>query len=992
MGGWRKALACLCVCGAFLSLFMPVYADENVTVPADAVEIENAYADTDGIVLDGFATEGAGGWTPATGLSAVRLHTQEDVSVLQTVPAVPEGGEYTIMRNFPAGEEPNLMAASLVRTQIMVSGNTEKTHTVRIRMYSGMNTWETEAQIQAGKWYTLTADVGEWKYRTTIHMMEITVLNEGEFFGFSLGGVCAGGEADLSIAEKFMTFGFTATGGEAEFRDGVYLLDAGADGNMTLVADAVRPSYETRDGKYALRVVLDHANANGYISLAVADGPVGVASFTIASTVPTYYGENTYLLPYDEDIPLYAYRLSFRGLRADGADSVVLREVSLEYFDPDEVSLGKITECALSADLNTLSVRGTLPNQVVTDHIGGTIGLFEIPVWADEEQTLAGSEPLATIRVSTKFHMSVDMSARKNLSTASRYLLAILTEDGPLPIAPARFADRVGTPSTGYLSVVGLYGAPTADVFEANASSVVVDVFVDRLLGGVEGIGSSGQLFVRGGQYYYLDAAYLKELDRQIRFYAASDMEIYLRLVCATDMSSLQYTQSAAGAEFFAFDTRSEAGVNVLCAVTEYVASRYPSVCGFIAGERLDSSVYNGTALESVAEYAQMCADTMRLIYNSAVTHIPDVFVLAPIGDTEGDTAAGRFDPVLLSVHLADAIRRGGEMPWAMMYISDNSGEMIGKIQNVFAQIRGMDRVVPREFVLMWEPTYDYDADLLLAEYNDRCTAAQKAGARALFLSVAGQKNIGAVCAELKNTVDGSYSTRQLSRLSGMLVDEPTGYYGKYLWCDFTQSYSTLGWLAGSGCDRLISHSGGFTSGVRSLHAVFGADAGEGLGPVQGNILLPNARTENMRFAPYVIYTLQVVTEWESVSAAELVFVFGSGDTRAEYMITVPTGVPVRVLCDLTEFSAAAEINYTAVTVRCDSAASMDIQKIECCSHAYSDGELAELYRHRETRYEVENEIRVRSMSRAQWAVCILIGMGTVTAVALLSRRDKEKE
>ena len=54
--------------------------------------------------------------------------------------------------------------------------------------------------------------------------------------------------------------------------------------------------------------------------------------------------------------------------------------------------------------------------------------------------------------------------------------------------------------------------------------------------------------------------------------------------------------------------------------------------------------------------------------------------------------------------------------------------------------------------------------------------------------------------------------------------------------------------------------------------------------------------------------------------------------------------------------------------------------------------ELAELYRHRETRYEVENEIRVRSMSRAQWAVCILIGMGTVTAVALLSRRDKEKE
>ena len=785
MGGWRKALACLCVCGAFLSLLVPVYADDSVIVPADAVEIADSFADTDGIVLDGFETEGAAGWTAATGLSAVRLHRQEAEAVLQMVPAVPEGREYTIMRNFPAGEEPNLMTASQLRTQIMVSGNAEKTHTVRIRLYSGMNTWETEAQISAGGWYTVTADISEWNYRTTIHMMEITVFNEGEFFGFALGGVCAGGEADLSIVEKFMTFGLAADGGTAEYRDGAYYLDAGSDGNMTLVADAARSSYETRPGRCALRVVLDHADVGGYISLAVADGPSGLSSFTIATTAPIYYGENTYLLSFDEDIPLYAYRLSFRGLRADGQEPVCLKEVSLEWFEGEDASLGKITECALSSDLGTLSVRGSLPNEVVTAHIGGTLGLFEIPVWADEAQVLLESEPLSTIRVSTKFHMNVDRSGRKNLAVSSRYLLAILTEDGPVPIAPARFADRSGTPSTGSLSVVGLYGAPTADVFEANASSVIVDVSVDRLLGGVEGIGSAGQLYVYGGRYYYLDAAYIKELDRQIRFYAASDMEIYLRLLCAADMSSLRYTYTADMAEFYAFDIGNEDGAHLLCAVTEYVASRYDAVCGLIVGERMDLSAYNGTTLEDVDAYAQLCADTMRLVYNSAVTHIPDVFVLAPIGSSEEDASQDRFDPVLLSAHLADAIRRGGEMPWALMYISDNSGEMIGHTQNILSQIRAVGRALPREFVLMWEPTYDYDADLLLAEYNDRCTAAQKAGARALFLSVGGQRDIGAVCAELKKTVDGSYSTRQLSRLSAMLVDEPTGYFGKYAWCDF---------------------------------------------------------------------------------------------------------------------------------------------------------------------------------------------------------------
>lgn len=994
MGRWRKMLTCLGVCAVFFTLCMPVRANESMTVAADAVEIENSFADTEGIVLDGFDTEGADGWTPATGLSAVRLRMATEGPVLQAIPAVPEGNEYTVMRNFAAGQEPNLMAVSELRAQIMVSGDAEKVHTVQIRMYSGLNTWTAEAQIHAGEWYTITADIGDWTYRTSINMIEITVLNEGEFYGFSLGGVCAGGQADLSVAEKFLTFGYTADGGTAEYRDGAYVLDAGNDGTMSLMADAVRPSYETRDATCALRVVLDRAAVGGHISLAVADGPSALSTFTIASTCSIYYGENTYLLPFDEDIPLYAYRLSFRGLRADGQEDVRLREVSLVFFDSDEEPLGKITECALSANMDTLSIRGTLPNAVVASYIDGTIGLFEIPAWMDEAQVLAEGKPLSTIRVSTKIHLTVDMSSRKNMAATSRYLLAILTENGPVPVARARFADRIGTPSTGDLSVVGLYGAPTADAFDANASSVIVDIRVDRLLGGMEGNVSGGQLFVRSGQYYYFDTSYIKELDRQIQFFTASDMEVYLRLVSAADMSAWQYTRTAESAEYFAFDVQSEAGVNFLCAVTEYIAQQYPSICGIIVGERLDVTAQNGSDTEDILAYAQECAMTMRLVYNSAVTHIPEVLVLAPIGHTAGDEQlpGNRFDPVLLSVYLTEAIQQSGEMPWALMYVSDTSAELIGHTQNILAQIRAVGGRLPREFVLMWEPTYDYDADLLLAEYNDRCLAAQKAGARALFLSVVHQQDIGAICAELKYTMNGENSTRQLSRFSAMLVDPPEGYSGKYVWCDFTQSYSTLGWIAGSGCDRLISQSGGFASGERSLHAVFGGNEGDTFGAVQGNILRTNTVTENMRYAPYVVYTLQVVTELESTSAAELVFVFGNGDTRAEYRTTVATGMPVRVLCDLTEFSAASAVNFSAIVVRCDSAASIDVQKIECFSNAYSDEELAQLYRHRETRYEPDEESVVKEMSRPQWALCILVGMGTVTAFALLSRREKEEK
>lgn len=995
MGKWRRAMGCAVLCLLLLVPGVSVRAAENTTVDGETVEISQAYTVTDGRVLDGFAEEEAAGWIAATGVSAVRMTSRDGVAILQTIPFAADGSEYTVMRHYPAGDEPNLMASSELTAQILVPGDAEAEYTVLIRMYSGMNTWSVQAKIHAGAWHTVSAPIGEWKYRTCINMMEISVLNEGEFHGFSLGGVYAHGEADLSVARQFMTFDYTADGGTASYRDGMYILDAGDDGNMTLVADAVRESYRAGEGICALRVVLDRALVGGYISLAVADGPSSVSSFTIASTCPIYYGKNTYLLPFDEDIPLRAYRLSFRGLYADGQEGVSLREVSLEQFSEGMTAgVGKITECAFTAGMEMLSVRGTLPGEIVTNHIDTTIGLFEIPVWMDEAEVLAKGEPIETIRISTKFRFAVDMRGRKSYASSSRYLAAILTENGAIPIGTAHFPDHPATGDAGDLSVVGLYGARTADVFAANASAVIVDVDVMRLLGG-EGMESGGQLYVRGGKYYYFDTAYIKQLDADIRFYTAADVEVYLRLFSSGDLSELSYTYTAEDAEFFAFDVESEAGVNALCAVTEYIAARYPTVRGFIAGERMDASVYNGADMTDIEAYAAQCAVTMRLIYNSAVHAIPGVSVIAPIGHSardEGRPVGTYCDPVLFAAHLSRAIGADGDMPWMVMYLSDSSSQTIGHMQNILSQIKTSGSAAPRSFMLMWEPVTDYAPDILLAEYNDRCQSARRAGARVLFLSVAYQKDPAAVCAGLKDTMNGGNSTRQLTRHSAVLVDAPEGYRGKYVWGDFSHSYSTLGWMAGSGCDRLITQSGGFASGERSLHAVFGGTEGEVFSAVQGNILRANAVTEDMRYAPYVVYTLQVVTELESASAAELTFVFGNGDTRAEYRTLVSTGVPVKVLCDLSEFSAASAVNFSAITLQCDSAASLDIQKIECFSAAYSDAELAEIYHYRDTRYDPAEESGSNGMTRAQWAVCVLLGMSTVTAFALLSRREKEKE
>ena len=161
MEKWRRAIGCALLCVLLLVPGVSVRADENVVLDAQTVEIQHAYTAEDVRVLDGFAEEGAAGWIAATGVSSVRMTSRDGVSILQTIPAHADSGEYTVMRHYPAGDEPNLMESAELTAQILVPGDAETMYTVLIRMYSGLNTWTAQAQIRAGAWHTVSAPIGE---------------------------------------------------------------------------------------------------------------------------------------------------------------------------------------------------------------------------------------------------------------------------------------------------------------------------------------------------------------------------------------------------------------------------------------------------------------------------------------------------------------------------------------------------------------------------------------------------------------------------------------------------------------------------------------------------------------------------------------------------------------------------------------------------------------------------------------------------------------
>lgn len=988
----RLLLALLCLTAVLL---LPVLAQESLSSGMQAALYADAEPLPQEITVDDFSDREDREWMTSTGVREISVQQKNNERYLSVHAGDPDAGEYGVMCVFSEDSALNLLTRTHLRFPVYIPADPEQRFTVRMTMYSGLDTLYSEAEVSGGEWIALTACIENWTLRTRIHMMEITVETKESLSGFFLGKITAGGEADLAIADAFLTLGFASEGGTAEYRDGVYQLDPGADGIMTLLAPAARSEYLPGNGISAVRVVLDNALEGGVISLSVSEGGTEDASFTISSTCPIYYGENTYLLPYDSSLALGAYRLRFHSLYPDAADSVSLRSVSLVSFPAGDAQsqAGRLTECSFSGDGRELTVSGTLSASVAAEYIQARLALMEIPMWRPEQSVLASDEPVMTMKMSTRFTFTLPLSGRLHTACASRYQVVILTDTGRIPVTAAIYPEQEAVPSKATQSAVGLYGADNGGIFDSNASSVIIDVYVDRLLGGADG-NISGRLCVRGGQNYYLDNAYIRELDEQIQYCLAADVEVYLRLLCAEDLSARRYTISFPGSSFYAFDVHSEEGASMLGAVTDFLAARYSTVSGFIGGYRLDSSRYNGADMSDENFYAALCADTLRLIYNSAVQHIPGVYVIAPVGHRaegipeNGEDAGQYADPVLLACRISRQIREEGEMPWGLLYISDNASEALGHTLNILSQMRAMNCAVPHAALLLWEPPQGYAPDILLAEYDERCYAASRAGIRVFFLAVDSFSGADrtAICGGLKYTLDTTEFRRPLSEYKAELLSEKPLYRGWYVLSDFTDSYSTMGWIAGSGCSQLLTDTAGRTAN-RSLHAVFDPVDGNLFTPVSGNLLCVSGTTDNLSYAPYVVYSLQVTTQLESTDTAQLTFIFGSGDARAEYTLTLPVGVPVDVLCDLSAFPQADTVDFSAISLRCDSAAALDITRISCCSKQHDSAELARLYLYRSVSSVGSRGETEEVFSPAQKMLVGMLILGSVLGLALFSRR-----
>ena len=1002
-----RLLRVLCLTAGILLLLCGIptaYGTEDAEIPT-AIPLLAPAPEAGSLPLDTFRDGKLPGWLGEKNITRLALRQTDGAACLHAT-ATPgiSSGSYTVMRLFTGDGRLNLLNRSRITAALKIEGTAEVMYTVSLSVHSGLSTHTVTAEIPGGSWYAVSADISAFHQRTAVDAVEIRVddIWDGGVSSLVIGSLTAGGNPSLEMADAFLTLGFTADGGTAEYEDGAYLLDPGSDGVMTLLADAARYDYSAADGTAALQVVISNAREGGTVSLAVSDSFSDASAFAISSSCQLYFGTNTYLLPFDASLPLYAYRLSFHGLYADSysTDGVHLLAVSLIHLpgaEPTE-TLGKITDCSFSDDLASLTVTGTIPNATAAKYIDSTLALYEIPVWSDLETVLKTEEPVARLKISTRFSFTADRKGQEATAAVSRYAVVLQTGTENLPISDALFPDMPTGEKRPFRSAVGLTGADAAGVFTANAANVIVDVHVDELLGGTDG-NTSGRLCIRGGRYYYLDFAYLRKLDDEINFYMAADVDVYLRFLSKTDLSCRGFTFSRDDASFFAFDVTNEDGAYMLSAVTDYLASRYGKVRGFILGDRLDSAVYNGADMTDAYAYAALIADTMRIIHTAAAVHIPDATVIAPLGhylfETSFRTAKENTvcDPVLLSVYLSRHIEAAGGMPWGMLYVSDNAAEMVGHAENILGRMKAVNAAVPEEFFLLWKPSDVYSTDALLSEYQQWGMAASRLNTRVFFLDAAQQRQPDLLYDALKYVEISGDTGRRLQEFSARIdtnVQTTPLHSGVYTLYDFRKSFSTMHWIAGSGCSTLTTQAGRITESERTMHAEFSSETDDPFAAANGSILCMMPAALDFTAAPTVRCTLLATSSLESTDTAQLVFVFGSDDARAAYGITVPVGQPVTVICDLSGYEDASHITSAAILVRADSAITLDIAGMQCFSDTHTSEELAEHFTRSLSGLGTETDHGTLSVRQA--ALIIAIFVSTLSVFALLTRRQRSRE
>lgn len=733
--------------------------------------------------------------------------------------------------------------------------------------------------------------------------------------------------------------------------------------------------------------------------------------------------DGVYTVPVRADAEIVSYSLQFDNLTCDGPGMTV---EAIRVYGEGKVpitgnaDLGRVE--TIVREGSSVVFSGTVERNAAADFRDSGIHFYAIPGWCADD--LSCAVDLGKIKMTTRFRYTADLASMGAGSAADtfRFFVGLTAGDEIIPLSHPRYPDAASI-SISSVSNMGMYGTEPVGVFESNASNVMVEVPLDRLILSKGGeqipyalLGTepgSGKFRYGGTKTFSLNESLLRELDAEIDFYISAGIHVYLRLTASAPVPGLTYTGKTA--VNYAVHAETGEARQMYAALIRTLCGRWSDISGIALGRGVNYSVLVGDhALDSTVLYASDLAEVCRITYNAASSSVPDALVIVPYVEymtDETDESSWIADRTM-AVMLADKLDEMGTIPWVLMYCVDSTEDELTSPVTLRRMLTELELDYPAALMVFWQPdpdeiTYDFikyrresgNTEIFLSQYiamrfGQLCESCSEFRARAVFLSMV---NLPAGAdytfyEHLKNESAGdsgrfvfereAQNTRILAMHEAVLS----------LW-DFRESHHTMGWIAGGGVSscitdysRLFAGSFADTKDARKYVRVLRArvDGHSGITLCNFDETLDLTGIDGMDFTVAV----EGIHKSSADSTATLVFVIGTEDTRAEYTVEdIPYNEIRSFHCDFSEYEYLDRIDYVGVMVYADGEVYLDISEIHVHSAALSKEQISDIFNGVET--TVPDDANVRRMTVILCAVAVVLSAAAVVAI---TRHEKETE
>ena len=657
------------------------------------------------------------------------------------------------------------------------------------------------------------------------------------------------------------------------------------------------------------------------------------------------------------DIPVVLDNEQGEGTDADGGENVL----------PDV--LATISECRITRDKKSISVKGSILSEAITAYDGATIVLYELPFSSEQSQITPDRAPSAEQELKTEFSFSLPLDESRG-RVYKKYAVMLSYQDELIPLCssvainnPEIFAEKKVVLPDGKKGILPLGKNYVLD----GVDQTVIVIDAGRLMT----LEREGNLsYTYGNERYYFDSAYIQNVDEAMVEYERHgiDVRFILNLTRPSDiiLASRLCHPDSHGDGYIAFNTESEDGVRALRAITDFLVRRYgtsevsKNLFSITLGTQVNDSDSNYDLFAtSLSELALSYSSALRIVYNTARGICSNFIIGVSLGGTwykEGERTENGYCARSFLDELNSRIKTETDMHWELCYdITPPKGsyawqEGSPNLENDAPRITAANIEVLTHYFS--DPSFHYNGAvrniaLIGSEYraptdeNDRIRSTVDYVYTFLRVSGRNMKQISAyipshaadyedafryVGTELFDEkspnvkeligkerfdallLESGGSDRSYTE-STIITEAPPSVKGEALIYSFSKTND--GFLPSLNCSVIEGAvSYGSSSGLLRVRL-----GGAGAGEMRG-ICVKSASPLDLSNAPYLSFTLRsFIPADASETALDVTVAVWSGDGVHVCRGTVATGKENTVVCDMRSFSGLSSCDRIGIYV-----------------------------------------------------------------------------